>query len=269
MSHAMDIGQAVCERSSVSLSVCDVDELKTCSIILNAAGIPEMKAGSRDDYLSGNILIIRQLAEKIKNWNETPVILSATNPIDVLNYELFRTSGFPREKLIGFSRNDSLRFIWAVSKETGIPSSELSALVIGEHGDAQVPLFGSLRRKSPEQTSGQTIDLRDRQKNDILQRVKVWFNEYQTLESGRSSGWTSALGICHILKLMLTESDELCPCSIIPNGEYGLFDLSIGLPVKLGMSGVREIADVCLSKTEASDLQKAAMKIRSTANSLS
>ena len=258
MSHAMDIEQAVCEKNSVNLSVCDIDGLSSCDIILNAAGIPEMKAGSRDDYLSGNILIIRELAEKIKNWSKTPIILSATNPIDVLNYELFRASGLPREKVIGFSRNDSLRFIWAAARETGISPSQLSALVIGEHGDAQVPLFSSLKNKG----SGQTVDLTDGQKGDILRRVKVWFSEYQALESGRSSGWTSALGITHILKLILTNSDELCPCSVIPDGEYGLRNLSIGLPVRLGTSGIRGIASIELSEDETDALQSAAEKIK-------
>ena len=258
MSHAMDIEQAVCERNAVKLSVCDIDGLRACDIILNAAGIPEMKAGSRDDYLSGNILIIRELAQKIKKWDTAPIILSATNPIDVLNFELYRASGLPREKVIGFSRNDSLRFVWATSKETEIPVSDLNALVIGEHGDAQVPLFSSLKHKS----SGQIVELRDEQKNDILQRVKVWFSEYQTLDSGRSSGWTSAQGITHILKLILTNSNDWCPCSVIPNGEYGLHDLSIGLPVRLGLSGVREIAAIKLSEDEETALQNAAKKIR-------
>ena len=258
MSHAMDIGQAVCELSPAQLSACGIGELEKCDIIMNTAGIPEMQASSRDDYLNGNIVIIRELADRIKNWKQMPVILSATNPIDVLNYELYRKSGLPREKLIGFSRNDSLRFMWSVSKETGIPMSELNAFVIGEHGDEQVPLFSSLKYGA----SGKPLSLSDEQKQSILRNVKAWFSEYQALGSGRSSGWTSAVSICRIIKLIMTESDEICPCSVIPNGEYGLRDLSIGMPVRLGKTGVREIVTFELSDDEEMGLRSAALKIQ-------
>ena len=257
-SHARDIEQAICESSETKLFVGAIDDLKSCDIVLNTAGIPEMKAGSRDDYLNGNIEIYRQIAEKIKRWGTSPVILSATNPIDVLNYRFFEMTQLPPEKFIGFSRNDSLRFIWSASRETGIPSPRLEALVIGEHGDGQVPLFGTLRDKQ----SGQALSLSDGQKNSILQRVKTWFGEYQELDSGRSSGWTSGVGLCRVIKLILTDSDEICPCSVIPHGQYGLRDLSIGLPVRLGKSGVREIVKLELSEDENVRLQSAAEKIK-------
>ena len=257
-SHAMDIEQATCESSETKLSVGGIDEMKTCDIILNTAGIPEIKASSRDDYLSGNIMIYRELAEKIKRWGTSPVIVSASNPIDVLNYELFRTTGLPRENFIGFSRNDTLRFKWAVSAETGVPVSQLDALVIGEHGDKQVPLFSCLRRKD----SGQPLDLSATQKDSIILRVATWFGNYQKLEAGRSSGWTSGDGISRIIELILAESDEICSCSVIPVGQYGLRDLSIGLPVRLGRSGVREIVEIGLSGDERALLSSAAEKIK-------
>ena len=202
----MDIEQAVCLFSATALQVGSIDELKSCDIILIAAGVPEMKAASRDDYLSGNIVIIRELAEKIRRWGTAPVILSATNPVDILNYELYRAAALPPEKFIGFSSNDTLRFIWAASKESGIPPSQLDAIVIGEHGDGQVPIFGSLKSRQ----SGQRLSLSDSKKESILNRVKAWFGDYQKLESGRSSGWTSGVGISRIIELILTDSNDLC-----------------------------------------------------------
>ena len=260
-SHAMDIEQAVCEAGGTTLSVCGVEDMRSCDIVLNTAGVPEMKASSRNDYLRGNIPIFRELAEKIKRWGTSPVILNATNPVDILNYELFRMTGLPPERFIGFSRNDSLRLIWAASKETGVPASQLGALVIGEHGDGQVPLFNWLRHKG----SGHVLGLRDVQKDRIISRVKTWFGDYQKLDSGRSSGWTSGAGICHVIKLILSGSDEICPCSVIPNGEYGLYDLSIGLPVRLGINGVKEIVELDLADNERASLFAAAKKIKSTA----
>jgi len=257
-SHAMDIEQAVCESGGTKLSIGGIDDLKSCDVILNAAGIPEMQASSRDDYLSGNIKIFRELAEKIGRWGTAPVIISATNPIDVLNYELFAMTGLPREKFIGFSANDSLRLIWAASEETGIPSVQLEGLVIGEHGDGQVPIFTRLRYKS----TGQPLDLSDSQKESILRRIKTWFGDYQKLGSGRSSGWTSGMGLSRVIGMILSGGDEICPCSVIPDGEYGLRGLSIGLPVRLGRAGVREIVELSISEDERARLLSAAEKIK-------
>ena len=254
-SHAMDIEQATCESGEIKLTIGGIDEMKSCDVILNAAGIPEMKASSRNDYLDGNIAIYSELAEKIKQWGTAPVIINASNPVDVLNYKLFRMTGLPPEKFVGFSRNDTLRLIWAASKETGIPASQLEALVIGEHGDGQVPIFSRLLHK------GQTLNIDDAQKENILRRVKTWFGEYQKLDSGRSSGWTSGTSICRVIKLILTDSNEICPCSVIPDGEYGLRDISIGLPVRLGRSGVREIVEIDLNEDEQARLSGAAEKI--------
>ena len=257
-SHAMDIEQATCESAEIKTSVGAIEEMKSCDVILNAAGVPEMKASSRDDYLAGNIAIFRDLAAKIRQWGTTPVIISVSNPVDVLNYELFRMTGLPPEKFVGFSRNDTLRLIWAASKETGVPANRLDALVIGEHGDGQVPIFSHLRYKD----TGRTLNISDAQKENILRRVKTWFGDYQKLDSGRSSGWTSAVNICRVLKLILTDSDEICPCSVIPDGEYDLRDISIGLPVKLSKTGVREIVEIAIDDDERARLLYAAEKIR-------
>jgi len=256
--HAMDMGQSVCEHSDTQIFSGGFSDLKDCDVVINVAGIPEMKAGSRNDYLSGNTAVYKDIADQIKKWDKCPVILSASNPIDVLNYRLFEMSGLPREKLVGFSRNDSLRFIWSTALETGISAKNINGLVIGEHGEAQVPLFGSLRYVD----SGLPIGIDEKQKESILMRVNNYFGDYQKLESGRSSGWTSGVGLCSVVKLILSDSDEQCPCSIIPAGEYGMSEVSIGLPVKLGRNGVREVMNINLSEDERARLKVAEDKIK-------
>ena len=306
ISHAMDIEQAVCEYSSVGISAAGIDDLQNCDIVLNAAGVPEMSAASRDDYLAGNMKIICELAENISRWSAAPVILSATNPIDVLNYALYNMTGLPRERFIGFSRNDTLRFKWAIAKETGIPASQIEALVIGEHGEGQVPVFSSVRvgasetpdrghrppsgedidtprvqsaagsriqygapghtvggeRESNSAESKQKLEFAADRKERIIARVNSWFGEYQKLNSGRSSGWTSAVGLCRIIEAISTDSDEVIPCSVIPGGEYGFSGLSIGLPVRLGRAGVREIVEVGLDGEEKASLSLACAKVK-------
>ena len=104
-SHAMDIEQAVCEGSETKLRSGTLEELSTCDIILNTAGVPERAVASRDEFLAGNIEILRELAGRIRSWGTSPVIVSATNPIDVLNYKFFEMSGLPAERFVGFCRD--------------------------------------------------------------------------------------------------------------------------------------------------------------------
>jgi malate/lactate dehydrogenase len=255
----MDIEQAVCEFSETTVSVGDFDALRNCDIILNTAGVPG-KVGSRDVYLDGNMEILRDMAGKIKRWGRSPIFVSASNPVDVLNYKLFELTGGRRERFIGFSKNDSLRFKWSLAREIGTAPSQVDALVIGEHGDDQAPLFTTARRLD----TGAAIVLTEMERQSVLQRVKTWFGKYQTLDCGRSSGWASGVGLCRLIRLIQSGSGEIMPCSVIPDGEYGLAGLSIGLPARLGPSGVTEIVEIEISGEEKQNLRKAADKILSS-----
>ena len=258
ISHSMDINVAVSEFHDIKSMAGGFDDLAGCDIIVNTAGVPERKVASRADYLEGNIGIYRDIGKRIKAWGKTPIIISASNPIDVLNHVLFEEIGCPPEKIIGFSRNDSLRFIWSIARECGIKTSDVRALVIGEHGDGQVPLFSTVQN---EKTS-EPIVLNEGQRANILSRIGNWFSEYQKLDCGRSPGWTSGVSLTQILRMIRENSDNIVSCSVIPNGEYGLSGLSIGLPVQLCSSGVKKIVELKLEDSEKAGLYAAAEKIR-------
>ena len=266
-SHAMDIEQAVCDFSETKLRTGALSELAECEIILNTAGVPERVVKSRDEFLAGNIEILNGLAAEIRAWGTSPVIVSATNPIDVLNYKFFEMACLPAERFVGFCRNDTLRFKWAAAAETGIPAQQLDAMVIGEHGDGQIPIFSSLRQIS----TGEPLKLSSVQRESILARVKTWFGNYQSLDAGRSSGWTSGVGLYQLIAMIALDNaaggSEVIPCSVIPNGHYGLRNLSIGLPVRLGPGGVAEIVNINLSDEERGALHSAADKIQNAIKS--
>jgi malate dehydrogenase len=255
-SHASDIEQAMIGYNGLVIRVGSMDDLKGSDIILNAAGIPD-KPGSRDNFLSGNIGIIREFGERVRTWETKPIVLCATNPVDVLNYKTHEYSGLSREKCIGLSRNDTARFKWAISEVAGLSALAFDALVIGEHGDFQVPLFSTVKSCS----TGELISFSAEQREFILRKLKSWLSEYQGLNAGRTSGWTSGVNLSHIIGLIVSGKDNICPCSVIPDGEYGLSGLSIGLPIRLGRDGVREIIELDLAGDEKEGLDRAAAKI--------
>ena len=256
-SHASDIEQAIVGHNNLVIRTGSMDDLKDSDIILNAAGIPD-KPGSRDNFLSGNIGIVREFGERVRAWKTKPIVICATNPIDVLNYKTYEYSGLPREKCIGFSRNDTSRFKWAISAVAGLSALTFDALVIGEHGDLQVPLFSSVKSR----TTGESIHLAKDKEAAVLRRIKTWLGEYQGLNAGRTTGWVSGVNLAYLIGLIVSGKDEVCACSVIPDGEYGLSSgISIALPVKLGPQGVREIVHIDMTEDEKAGLDRAAEKI--------
>ena len=260
VSHAMDIDQGVSEITGTKVIAGSFDELKYCDIILNTAGIPEKKVASRAEALDENIKIFEDIAAKIKAWGTCPIILTASNPVDPLNYILFKAMNGSPQRNIGFSRNDSLRFRWSIALEIGLPVSMIEAYAIAEHGDNQVPLFSTVKRTD----TGEPIVFDKTQKESILSRVQNWFANYQKLDSGRSSGWTSGLALSNIIEMLTSDSDinEILSCSVIPGKAYGLDELSIGLPVRLNKEGVKEIVHFDLTDEEREGLFVAAEKIK-------
>lgn len=256
--HAMDIDQGTCLISRTRTVSGEFDELESCDIIVNAAGVPASNAASRDAYLDGNIKILSGMAEKISNWSNKPIFISATNPIDVLNYSFYKMIGGSTNRFIGFSSNDTLRFKWAISLETGIDSSMIDAIVLGEHGVCQVPLFSQVKRKD----TGEHIAFDEATRAKVLGRVTSWFGQVAGLNAPRTMGWTSAIGIGNIIAGIMGINDDLIPCSVIPNNEYGISDISIGLPIKLDSNGLKSIVEIAISEDEREKLMLAADTIR-------
>jgi malate dehydrogenase len=158
-------------------------------------------------------------------------------------------------QFIGFSRNDSLRFRWAIGKVLDTPVTDVEAMVIGEHGEAQVPLFSRVTIK------GEAVELNPAQKAEVDKLIRTWFTTYVSLNSGRSSGWTSAVTIGQIIAVIGSGSEEVLACSAILDGQYGLSGVSIGVPVVLGRNGIAQIVELPLSQEETTGLQAAAKKI--------
>jgi len=258
-SHAMDLDQGVSDITATVVSAGDLGALKECEIIICTAGVQEDGRASRDEYLIDNLPIYRALADEIKSWGVYPIIITATNPIDVLNYKLYEYIGGPRGRYLGFSRNDTVRFQWAIANELGLPGTAVEALVLGEHGDCSVPIFSSAKRKD----TGEPITLADGQRQAVLTKIRSWFSEMLTLKTTRTMAWTSGIGLGMMVEAIVRESDTVIPCSCIPDGEYGLGGVSLGLPLRLGKSGVREIVELGLDETEAEGLAAAAKKIKS------
>ena len=255
-SHAMDLEQAISELNDTKIQAGSWEELQGCQIVLVTASLPERQVSSRLEYLDGNLKIIREIAGYLSRFCPQAVVITATNPIDVFNYALCKLTGMQACRFIGFSRNDSLRLRWAVGQVLNVNVPEVEAVVLGEHGESQVPLLERITVR------GQAVSLTGQQKQQVVNLIKTWFVTYQGLNSGRTTGWTSAIGMVEIIKAIVTASPLVIPCSAILQGEYGVSGVSLGVPVRLGPTGVREIIQLDLDRQEQQSFQAAARKVK-------
>lgn len=142
--HVMDMEQAISALNSTIISAGDWDTLRDCRIVVMAASVPERNARSRLEYLADNLNILRNVASQLARYCPQAIVINATNPVDVFNTMLHAFTGMPARQFVGFSRNDSLRLRWAIGRVLAVPVTEVQAMVIGEHGKAQVPLFSRI-----------------------------------------------------------------------------------------------------------------------------
>ena len=254
--HVMDIEQAISDLNATKVSYGTWKDLDRCDVILMTAGLPHANVSSRNEFLKGNAKIIESVAQNIRQYCEDAVIINATVPVDVFNYAFYKLIGFDRRRFLGFNRNDSLRLRWAAAKVLGLNQLTMGGYVLGEHGETQVPVYGTLT------SNDKKIDLSSSQKADIGAVVKNWFAESQSLNTGRTSGWTSTTSMAKVVEAMVKESPVPITCSIVLEGEYGLSDVSVGLPVLLGPKGWKEVVHLELTPEEEAALQHSAKTIR-------
>ncbi|MFC1890970.1 malate dehydrogenase [Thermodesulfobacteriota bacterium] len=246
--HAMDISTAVSARD-VHVYAGDYDDLSGTDIIVNTVGVPQGVIASRMDVLPKNIPIIKDIVLKIKEHCPEAIIITATNPVGPLNYATYLAGGFDRKKLFGYSINDSFRLRELIAKAFKVKVSQVDGTVMGEHGATQVLLFSSVK------IDGKPVEVSEEIKQSIRAEVPLIFKTYEELKSGRTSGWTCAIGVALFVKAIATDSGEMLPCSVVLDGEYGVHNLSMSVPATIGRDGVKDILEWDLAPDEQEGLK--------------
>ena len=251
--HVMDMNQALCPVSDTRIEAGKYEDIRHSDIILITAGMKESPTQSRTANVRANFELMRKFAEQIKAYSKSPKpVICATNPVDVLNYSLYKLIGWPKKYFLGFGYNDTLRLRFALSEETGAPYKSFEAYVIGEHGENQVPLFEHILFE------GKPFALDEALLTRVKTRIGSFFTVMQALDANRTSGWTSAVALTKLINALINETDEVIPCSAVLQGEYGQHNVSLGALTRLGKDGIKSIAELELSKNSEAMMQKAA-----------
>jgi malate/lactate dehydrogenase len=240
---AMDTGTAAAEQR-VHVRAGEFSDMKSSHIVIVTAGAAQGVLSSRMEMLPKNLPIIRDIAKKIKEYAPDAIVITTTNPVDPLNYMMHRCTEFDRFKIIGYSSNDSIRFRQMIADAFGYEFADVRAVVIGEHGESQVPLFSSVEVK------GKPMKVDEHTKQKIRSQISEVLRRYEELKTGRTAGVTTATGIKEIIEAIVNNTHETIPSSVVLDGEYGQRNLSMGVPLVLGSGGIIEIKELTAAPDE-------------------
>jgi malate dehydrogenase len=228
-------------------------------IVIVTAGIARKPGMSRDDLLNTNAGIVKQVAEQIRATSPGAVIIMVSNPLDVMAYVALKTTGFPRERVIGMAGVlDTARYRAFLAEALDVSVRDIQAMVLGGHGDTMVPLI------SYTAVSGIPVtQLLDRAALDaIVARTRTGGAEIvQYLKTG-SAYYAPSSAAVQMAEAIVHDQKRILPCAAWLEGEYGFRDLFLGVPCKLGRGGLERILEVELSDAERQALAKSAEAVR-------
>ena len=267
---ALDIAQSSpVSGFNVSLSGTDnYDDTKNSDVIIITAGVPRKPGMTRDDLLSINLKIIKQVAEGIKKTSPNAFVICITNPLDVIVMALQKYSGLPKNKVVGMAGIlDSSRFIYFLSEELNLPVQKIESFVLGGHGDSMVAMLGSTKINGKKIHDLIKEGKITKEKLDkIVERPKKGGAEIvKYLEKGSAFYAPAASGV-EMAESYLKDLKKQLPCAVHLNGEYETKDIYAGVPVIIGSNGVEKIIELDLSKEEKENFKKSIEAVKELFN---
>lgn len=256
LGQALDISNAIPQTSQFSIVATDYSEIKNSDIIVISASTGTYTA-NRTELLSDQVQMIKDIARQIKQHAKNSKVLIISNPVDVLTYYFQKESGFPRERVLGVASSlDSSRFRYLLARELNTIQSEIeNALVLGEHGDSMVPIYSLAKWKGRS-----VLDIFDEEqihkiKGDLIFYWKI-LREYKG-----PSIFGIAKNSFDIIKALIQNNEISVPVSILLNGEYGISDVSLGVPTIITKNRT-DIQELSLMDSELDSLHKSAQTIK-------
>ena len=228
-------------------------------IVVITAGIPRKPGMSRDDLLKTNYNIMSSVVKEVVKYSPNCIIIVVSNPLDAMAQTAYKLSGFPRERVIGMAGVlDSARFRAFIAQELKVSVENVTAFVLGGHGDTMVPL--------PRYSTVAGIpitELLDQATLDrIVQRTRDGGAEIVKYLKTGSAYYAPSAATAEMVEAILKDKKKILPCAAYLNGEYGIHGLFVGVPVKLGAKGIEQIIEIKLTPEEKVALDKSAAAVK-------
>jgi malate dehydrogenase len=258
---ALDLTQAAAiEKHDCHVTGANAYEATAGSdIVIITAGIPRKPGMSRDDLISTNAGIVKSVTREVASRSPEAVLIIVSNPLDAMCHVAFDACGFPKERVVGMAGVlDSARFRAFIAMELNVSVENTHAFVLGGHGDTMVPL--------PRYSTVAGIPITELLSADrieaLVDRTRNGGAEIVGLLKTGSAFYAPASAAVEMAESILKDKKKILPCAAYLQGEYGINDLFIGVPVKLGAKGVEEIIEITLMDPEKQALQKSAAAVQ-------
>jgi len=234
------------------------EDTANSDICVITAGLPRRPGMSRDDLLSANMGIVKSVTENLVKYSPDTIIVVVSNPLDLMTYVAWKASGLPASKVVGMAGIlDTARYRAFLAEELNLSPKDIQALILGGHGDSMVPL--------PRYTTVSGIPVTHfigKEKLDaIIERTKAGGGELVGL-MGTSAWYAPGAAAAQMVEAIALDQNRIFPCAAYLDGEFGLKDLYVGVPVLLGKGGVKKIIEIDLDEQEKALLNESADHVR-------
>jgi malate dehydrogenase len=244
---AIDIGQSnhytPCAGTIITAAKTPAD-VKDCDIVVVTAGVPRKGDMTREDLLMINAKIIKSVTQDIMKYSPNAIIISVSNPLDIMTYAIHKITGWKSNRIIGMAGAlDGSRMAYQIYKKLGYGAGQTGSLVIGDHGQNMIPLPQQVKIGAVPATA--VLSKKDME--EIIERTKNGGAEI-VKHLGTSGYYGPGRAIAFMVEAILNDSHVMVSSSVLLNGEYGYSDVSVGVPIILGQNGVEKIVEISLDK---------------------
>jgi len=243
----------------------DYKDTADSDIVVITAGLARKPGMSRDDLLFKNAEIIKKVVEQVVRYSPNAILIVVTNPLDAMAQLAFRVSGFPKHRVIGMAGIlDSARFRTFIAQELNVSVENVTAFVLGGHGDTMVPL--------PRYSTVAGVPITELLPKErivaLVERTANGGAEIVNLLKAGSAFYAPGASATEMVEAILKDKKKIVPCAAYLEGEYGISGLYVGVPVKLGRQGIEEIIQIKLTPEEAAALEKSADAVKELVDKL-
>jgi malate dehydrogenase len=261
---AMDLMQTASLNNfdtKISGSTNDYSKTVSSDVVVITSGIPRKPGMTREELIGINAGIVKTVSENLLQHSPNAVVIVVSNPMDTMTYLVHKTTGLPKNRIIGMGGAlDSARFKYRIAEALDAPISDVDGMVLGGHSDTgMVPLIDHATRNSVKISEFLSAERMD----EVVAETKVGGATLTKL-LGTSAWYAPGAAVSSLVQAIACDQKKIFPCSALLNGEYGLEDLCIGVPVVLGKNGIESIVEIELSDAEKAKMQESAIGVKKT-----
>ncbi|NEX12048.1 MAG: malate dehydrogenase [Prosthecochloris sp.] len=243
----------------------DYQDTADSDIILITAGMARKPGMSREDLLLKNATIVKEVTDRIMQYSSNPIIIMVSNPLDIMTYVSYVRSKLPKERVIGMAGVlDSARFRSFIAEELNVSMKDINAFVLGGHGDSMVPVV-----KYTNIAGIPLTELLCQEKIDsLVDRTRKGGAEIVNYLKDGSAYYAPAASAVEMIDAIVHDRKRILPCSTLVTGQYGMDNVFIGVPVKIGKNGIEEVLEINLDTAELEALRQSASIVESNCSNL-